>query len=82
MQQLPEPHRKFAEVLGVEAALKLSENYGGEEIYIPKIDSVHNMERDAAICRLHAQGLTVKQLCERFGLKRQTIYDILNRNEE
>ena len=82
MEQLPEAHRKIAEMLGVETALKLSECYGGEEIYIPKIDAVHNAERDAEICRLRAQGLSVKQLMERFGLGRQTIYDILGRNKD
>lgn len=80
-QQMPEAHRKFSDVLGVEAALKLFDNFGGEEIYIPKTDAIYNVVRDAEIRRRRAEGYSVRQLCGLYGLERQTIYDILKKDD-
>ena len=36
LNDLQESHREIAEVIGVEAMVKLSKTYGGNNIYIPQ----------------------------------------------
>ena len=83
-ENLPEPYQKFAEVLGTEKALALCETFGGEVIYIPKPDAAYNAVRVAEIVRRYYGGDDIQSLCRRFGIRRRTLYDILNksRNEE
>lgn len=80
LENLPEPYQKFAEVLGTEKTLELCEMFGGEEIYIPKPDAAYNAVRDAEIARRYASGESVPSLCRRFGIRRRTLYDILNKD--
>lgn len=79
-EALPESYQKFVEVLGAENTLKLCEVFGGEEVYIPKLDAAYNTVRDAEIARRYKDGESVKSLCGRFGIRRRTLYDILNKN--
>lgn len=69
-EKLPDSHRMFADVIGLEAALKLCEVIGGREIYIPEYPSSGDFG-NAHSCFLEVigQGATLK-LCRTFGCER------------
>ena len=49
LDDLKEQHREYAELIGVENFIHLSEVYGGTTIYIPKMDDLLKNSRYAAI---------------------------------
>ena len=49
VEDFPEGFRDVVEVIGVEAAYKLCENFGWQPFYAPKIDSLVKRLRDESI---------------------------------
>lgn len=49
IEDLPEDIRQIAELIGLEACISLIRTYGGEQIYLPKYDSISRKSRDRAI---------------------------------
>lgn len=73
---LPEQHRKIAEVIGVDATIKLCETYGGMNLYIPMMDAVRTAERDRAI-REEYNGANVARLARKHSLSVRAVYAIV-----
>lgn len=73
MDMLPEAHRKFAEVIGVEATLKLCAMWGGDDPYIPMADTIYLNIRDKMIRKEYANGYTIPRLAKRYHLSKRTI---------
>lgn len=76
--QMPEVYRKFSDVIGIDATLKLCENFGGEQTYIPTISAAYNVFRNAEIIRRYKQGERVTDIAQRYGMTRVNIYNIVN----
>lgn len=72
LDMLPEAHRKLAEVIGVEATLRLSEVYGGLTLYVPKLDMVHAAMRTKRI-RAEYDGTNARQLARKYGVSNRCI---------
>lgn len=64
----------LAELIGLKAVSALVHHFGGQQIYIPKVD---NTARDTQINALAKKGITPKALASRFHLSEQRIRDIL-----
>lgn len=64
---LPEAYRAVARVVGVENALKLSEELGGLPFYFPKIGTLISKKRDAYI-RREFTGANYKELARKYAL--------------
>ena len=77
MEMLPEAHRKFAEVIGVEATVKLCATWGGGTPYIPIADTLYTVVRDGMIRREFARGISVPHLARRYDLTERTVQRIV-----
>lgn len=72
---LPRQHLKLVEVIGLEATIKLCEAYGGEPIYIPKIDALRGAQRDDMI-RQEIRHASARKLAKKYGLTVRAIEKI------
>ncbi|KUM02921.1 DNA transposition protein [Chromobacterium subtsugae] len=78
----------LAEVVGVEAADRLCQHYGGDLLYIPRCASALRRLRDYAICeafdrlsRELGSNAAVSQLAQQHRLTDRRIWDILKRTD-
>ena len=76
MAQYPESYNSIAEIIGEGAARKLCEAYGGEAIYIPKVESLQAVERVTRI-RQEYNGQNVTKLAKRYKLTERRVQQIV-----
>ena len=67
MDDISSEYREIAELISVEALLRLSERYGGYQLYIPKKDSLCRNARDEEI-RAQFTGYNFETLASRYNL--------------
>lgn len=82
---LPQSHRKIADVIGAEATLKLCEVLGGQSsYYLPGYAFFLRMERDRQIQIDFESGCSARQIAEKYHLTSTHIRNILRsaRNSE
>ena len=77
LDKLPEPHRKLAEVIGVEAMMRLCETYGGMSFTVPKMDKIIAAERNRHI-RNEYNGYNASALAKKYGLTTRMIQMIVD----
>lgn len=77
LEMLPEAHRKFAEVIGVEATVRLCAMWGGSNPYIPVADTLYAVVRDRMIRQEFARGIAVPHLAKRYDLTERMIQRIV-----
>lgn len=72
-------YQTIAKIIGDENALKIGKEFGGENIYFPKIDS-----HMSPVVKLRNQEIfekfnekSVKELAAKYGLTRSRIYKII-----
>lgn len=78
VEDFPEGFRDVVEVIGVEAAYKLCENFGGQPFYVPKIDSLVKRLRDESIKQDYKKGISINQLCQDYNLSFNQVRAICN----
>lgn len=78
VEDFPEGFRDVVEVIGVEAAYKLCENFGGQPFYAPKIDSLVKRLRDESIKQDYKKGISINQLCQDYNLSFNQVRAICN----
>lgn len=78
VEDFPEGFRDVVEVIGVEAAYKLCENFGGQPFYAPKIDSLVKRLRDESIKQDYRKGISINQLCQDYNLSFNQVRAICN----
>lgn len=76
-ENLPENQRELADVIGVEATLKLCEAMGGNKPYFPGPDYAYRIERNQKIFECAQVGATATQLARQFGTSPTNIRRIL-----
>ena len=81
MTDLPEEFRAVAEVVGLDAALKLVEAYGGESLYIVKKETAAREARNRAI-RGEFNGLNYRELARSYGLTVTMVRRIVEEGRE
>lgn len=70
--------KAIAEVIGMEAYIKLAKVYGGcDSIYIAKIDKLQNAKRNKKIVS-EFNGYNYQTLAEKYGLSTRMIREIIN----
>ncbi len=67
ISEFPEPQRALAECLGLDAFMKLTYNYGGVHLYIPKHEAVLRVARDKRI-RSEYDGYNRRALALKYGI--------------
>lgn len=78
IESLPEDLQMIAETLSIEVALRLSENFGGMRIYIPKIEHVLRSNRNKQI-RKEFNGANHRPLAKKYKLTETWIRDIVKK---
>lgn len=76
MAQYPESYYSIAEIIGEDAARKLCEVYGGEAIYIPKVESLMAVER-LALIRREYNGRNVAALAKKHNLTERRVQQMV-----
>ena len=76
LDDLQEQHRQYAEVIGIDNLLRLSDTYGGTSIYIPQRRELLKNRTYNAIYR-EFDGSNVDQLVKKYGVSKSTIYKIV-----
>jgi len=76
LSDLPEPLRTYAETVGLENLRKLARRSGGKTLYIPTEECMDKYSLKRRICREY-NGSNIKELEEKYGLSRSTIYRYL-----
>lgn len=74
---IPEEYRDIAEVLGMDAFFKLLHLCGGQNLYIPKWESMRRNARDREIRALFNGG-NYRALAAQFDLSERQIRKIIN----
>lgn len=78
VEDFPEGFRDVVDVIGVVAAYKLCENFGGQPFYAPKIDSLVKRLRDESIKQDYRKGISINQLCQDYNLSFNQVRAICN----
>ena len=78
IQDLQGEQRQIAEIIGLEAYLKLVKIYGGTNIYIAKIDKLLSIKRDMEIVK-RFNGYNYKSLANQYRLSERAVREIINR---
>ena len=76
LNDLQESHREIAEVIGVEAMVKLSKTYGGNNIYIPQSKELIKNKIYEEIYE-EFDGSNLKELTVKYNVSKSTVYNIV-----
>lgn len=74
-EDVPEPYRRMATLIGMEATLALAREYGGGVVYLPKLDSALRVIRDRRI-RAEYTPHNVRALAHRYNLTEEWVRKI------
>lgn len=78
IEDLSETHQEYARVIGVEALLKLSEYFGGTQIYIPKKEELIKNKIYRLVKKEYRDGqLGIKALARKYGISETTVYRLV-----
>ena len=77
LEDLPEDQRDLAKALGLDAYLHLAELRGGQDLYIPKLQSLERGARDRDI-RARFDGGNLRELAARHQLSVRQVRKILS----
>lgn len=77
LEDLQDNHREIAEVIGVEAMIKLSKAYGGNNIYIPQSKELVKNKIYANIYE-EFDGSNLKELTVKYNVSKSTVYNIVH----
>lgn len=81
VDELPQPYKKMAELIGVPKTLKLAKHFGGTYEYMPKFDKAIGPARDRIICR-EFDGANFKDLARKYNLTETYIRSLTRPKEE
>lgn len=68
------PKHDLRKVLGAARARQLAAEYGGQRVYIPKMESATRRERDNLIRSKRAEGASIQALATEFGLSSRMVH--------
>ncbi len=74
---IPEEYQDIAEALGLKTFLRLSQLCGGQDLYIPKLESLERGPRDRDI-RARFNGGNYRALAAQFRLSERQVRKIIN----
>lgn len=77
LDDLQDQHREYAEVIGVNNLLRLSDNFGGTSIYIPQR---RELEKNRIYRRIYQEfdGSNLQELTQKYGVSKSTVYKIVS----
>lgn len=76
IEDLQEQHKDFAEVLGMENLIRLSEHFGGTSIYVPQRRELVK-QRVYGMIRKEYDGTNIKELAGKYEVSESTVYNVV-----
>ena len=73
---LPQACQEVAEIIGIEATIKLAGHFGGMRLYFPRLGETLKARRDELI-RREFTGLNHRDLARKYGLSETWIREIV-----
>lgn len=67
----------LARLVGVEAALKIGQEFGGVSFYVPSMSCIPRARRNERIRREYAKGRRIRDISKTFGLTERTIFNVI-----
>lgn len=74
---IPDNYKEFAEIVGIDALLKLADKYGGTMVYIPLRSRITRLERDRRI-KEEFNGGNYRELVRKYNVSESTVRSIIN----
>lgn len=81
LDDLQEQHRSYAEIIGLDNLLKLSDAFGGTNIYIPQRKELEKNKIYNMIYR-EFDGSNLQELTQRYGVSKTTVYNIVQEKRQ
>jgi Mor family transcriptional regulator len=78
IEMLPGELRKIAEVVGLEAAVRIAQTFRGSFLYVPGLDDMMRMARDAMIKRDYDTGISARELAKKHRITERQIRKIVS----
>ena len=78
LEILPDSYKYIAELIGLEKAIIILENFGGSTIYIPKIDCCTRYHRNIKIVSDYRSGKTYSQIAIKYDLTSVSVRNIIS----
>ncbi|MGL5750477.1 MAG: Mor transcription activator family protein [Paraclostridium sp.] len=79
-EDLPISLKDLADIIGIEAFIKIIRYYGGSAIYIPNENSILKPIRNRLI-KEYFNGTNYKELSKEFKISEMQVRNIINNNE-
>ena len=76
LDDLQEQHRQYGEIIGIANLIKLANEFGGTQIYIPKPDELIKLAKYKKIAE-EFDGYNIKQLSKKYDVSESTVYRIV-----
>ena len=76
-EDIPEFLQNLVDIMGIEAFIRLIEEYGGSSIYIPNENSILKPIRNRLI-KKHFNGNNYKELSKEFKISEMQVRNIVN----
>lgn len=71
---LPQPYKKYADAIGIDNLIKLSDMIGGKEVYFPTPLSLYLTSNRNEIVREYMEGASVNSLADKYNISCKSIY--------
>ncbi len=76
MEDLQEQHRELAAIIGIDNLIKLSNHFGGTQIYIPQTEKlIKNITYRAVVDEF--DGTNIKALAKKYDISESTVYRLV-----
>lgn len=78
IEMLPGELKRIAEVAGLEAAVRIARSFKGALLYVPGLDDMARMARDAAIRKDYSKGTNARELSKKHHISERQIRRIVS----
>lgn len=82
VSDLPQPYKKYADTIGMDNFIKLSELIGGRNIYLPSPDSLLISSNRKKIVSEYRAGTSVRELADKYNISSDSIYRYIKRYKD
>lgn len=73
----PKPGKRLVNLIGMAAAEKLAEAFGGQSLAMPKCRAMYREQRNAEALRMAADGMSIRSIAEAVGLTDRQVRNVL-----
>lgn len=80
IEELPEPYNEMAELIGIEATIKLAEYFAKQGIYFRSLDNLVSEKKKQYIIK-YFNGANHRELARETGFSIQYVYQIIKEHK-